>query len=345
LTARLGVVWPRPVLARVHEACGGYPLFALEIARFALARGSPHDPTIPLEIPDTLDGLLGVRLSALPDPTRRALVVVAALGAPTMPLARSAGVERRALDAAIAAGIVEVVAGRVRFSHPLFASRVYSAASAEERRGAHARSAAVVGDPVSRARHLAQAGEGADEHLASQLEAGARLARQRGAAAIAAELSEASAVATPRGSQAAAQRRLLAASRDHLEAGSVEHARTLARGLIVRARSGRVRAEALAALAEIEQRFGALDECVRYRREALTFAARAPKLQLLLHQRLALSLRITEGLASAEKHAEAALALSRRVGDEGSTARALSTLAVVRFNRDDPGAIAIAEDG
>jgi hypothetical protein len=59
LKARLGRTFARPTLLRLHEISGGNPFFALELARVL---GTDIDPTQPLRVPETLEGLVLARL-------------------------------------------------------------------------------------------------------------------------------------------------------------------------------------------------------------------------------------------------------------------------------------------
>ena len=77
----LGESLPRPTLIRVHEASGGNPLFALEIAR-SLAERGPHRPGQPLPIPRDVESLVRRRVTGLPSRTREVLLTAAALGDP-----------------------------------------------------------------------------------------------------------------------------------------------------------------------------------------------------------------------------------------------------------------------
>ena len=72
LQARLGRTFSRPTLVRVHETSGGNPFYALELARDL---GAGVDPTQPLPVPKTLEGLVRARLDELPAPTREALLL------------------------------------------------------------------------------------------------------------------------------------------------------------------------------------------------------------------------------------------------------------------------------
>ena len=77
LQPRLGRAFARPTLLRLHEASGGNPFFALELAR---ALGDDVDPTQPLPVPETLEALVRARLDGLPDETRRALLLACTHG-------------------------------------------------------------------------------------------------------------------------------------------------------------------------------------------------------------------------------------------------------------------------
>ena len=77
LRNRLVIPFARQTLLRIHEGSGGNPFFALEIAR---TLGVHYDPGRPLPVPETLEELVRDRISDLPEATREALGLVAALG-------------------------------------------------------------------------------------------------------------------------------------------------------------------------------------------------------------------------------------------------------------------------
>src|SRR5829696_2816726 len=83
LQARLGRTFSRPTLLRVHEVSGGNPFYALELARVLSA---DVDPTQPLHVPATLEGLVRARLDGLPPGTRQSLLLASALGRPSVAL-------------------------------------------------------------------------------------------------------------------------------------------------------------------------------------------------------------------------------------------------------------------
>jgi DNA-binding CsgD family transcriptional regulator len=186
--AQLSVSFSRPVLLRIYDAAGGNPFFALELAR-AAAEAAERDDV--LAIPESLRELVRIRLAALPDETRAALLVVAALGQPQTSVVSAAvdGCED-AVAPAIEAGVLALVGGRVRFTHPLLGSVVYADAPAHRRRSVHRALAEVVDEPEQRGWHLALATERPNERVAAKVASAAVAAAARGAPETAAELAE-----------------------------------------------------------------------------------------------------------------------------------------------------------
>jgi DNA-binding CsgD family transcriptional regulator len=189
---------------------------------------------------------------------------------------------------------------------------------------------------------MAAALEEPDAEIAAQLEQAAELARSRGAPSVAAELGEAAARATAPGQEEDRRRRIVRAARDHVASGSAERGFVLANAFLEHARPGPVRAEALALLAHLEGMIDVSTAVDRFR-EALHEPDIPRELELELHVHLALSLRITEGMRAAERHARLAVELAERQGSDVLGARALATLAIIRFNQGDPGSFALAE--
>ena len=140
LQPRLGRPLARPTLPRVHEASGGNPFFALELAR---GLGDTIDPTQPLPVPESLEELVSARLDGLPHATRRELLLACTHG--RLKLAQLDG---DALETAFADHVIELADGAVRFTHPLLASVLYQTATPEARRLAHERLAEIVDDPL-----------------------------------------------------------------------------------------------------------------------------------------------------------------------------------------------------
>jgi hypothetical protein len=215
LRDRLGRVFARPTLMRIHEASGGNPLYAVEIAR---ALGADVDPTQRLAVPKTLEGLVGARLRDLPERTRAALALVAVLSrAGSGVLEADRSVED--LEPAVAANIVEVGAGRIRFTHPLFPSVLYQGLSDGARRSVHARAAELADDAIERARNLALATADPDATIARAVEDAAKLSGEHGASIVAAELGEHAIRLTPREEIGDVVRRTILAASAHIAAG------------------------------------------------------------------------------------------------------------------------------
>lgn len=189
-----GLPLPRPTLIRLQRTSGGNPFYALELAGVLGRDGGATVPGLPLSAPRAFSELLEDRVVALPDPSRDALLYAAALAQPSLELvARALGDAELAEEALADAedhGMVELVSGAVRFTHPLLRSAVYSAAPNGRRRRVHRRLAAVVDDPETRALHLAFGASGPDPVVAEALDGAALAARQRGAPETAARLWE-----------------------------------------------------------------------------------------------------------------------------------------------------------
>ncbi|MDN3270345.1 LuxR family transcriptional regulator [Streptomyces sp. MA15] len=142
--------------------------------------------------PKRLEESFKARLSRLPAEVRFFLLLAAAEpdGDPLVvrPAAALADISPDAAAVAEAAGILDTNGTRMSFRHPLLRSMVYAAASAVERRGAHAALAECcdpVQDPDRYAWHLGQAAAGFDEDVAGRLETAARGAVRRSGAAVA----------------------------------------------------------------------------------------------------------------------------------------------------------------
>src|SRR5262249_44635965 len=99
LSTQLGRAFPRPTLVRIGQACGGNPLYALEIARLLEQDGGAAR----IPVPESLQALVASRVRSLPRRTRDALLRAAVLAQPDLRL-----IDARALDAAEEAGLVRV---------------------------------------------------------------------------------------------------------------------------------------------------------------------------------------------------------------------------------------------
>jgi DNA-binding CsgD family transcriptional regulator len=318
LRDRVGTSFPRQTLLRIHELSGGNPFFALELARVLPV---DLDPLQPLPVPKTVDELVSARISALPASTRNALAFAAAVGTASVSLLERAGVAAEALDAAVAARVIERENGVIRFTHPLLSSVLY-ADLGDKRRGVHARIAEIVEDPVRRARHIALSTGAPDADVARLLDDAAALATHRGGSAVTAELAEQALRLTPPDRADDRRRRALAAARAHLAAGEWTRARTIATDLLAEMEAGPLRAEALVLLAEFEHD----DLAVPVLEEALREASSNPALRAAIHIRLARAGRFRKGFPAAVEGTRTALELADRLDDDALRFEAFAQL-------------------
>ena len=183
---RLGTSPTRPVIARIAEASGGNPFFAIEIARAIGGRAAGPGEVDPLPVPQSVQKLAAERVNALSGAAREAVLVAASLSRPTADAVVTALPDEPDGGTAIAeaedAGVLVIEHGRIRFTHPLLASAVYASVSEARRRALHRRLAEVVSDAEERARRLSQSLTDADESVAIRIEGAARQAVLRGAA-------------------------------------------------------------------------------------------------------------------------------------------------------------------
>jgi DNA-binding CsgD family transcriptional regulator len=180
--------------ARILSEAAGNPLALVELARTATTPAADYERIAP--VPTTLTARLqqafASRLDDLPYVTRSALLAAALDSHASLEeIVRSVrSVERipvsvDALDAAVDAGLIEIVDGEVRFRHPLIRSALRQAAARGELHAMYAALAIVVEDPERRLWHRAMATDRADEEIATALEDHARAAQRRGAATVA----------------------------------------------------------------------------------------------------------------------------------------------------------------
>ena len=329
LRAQLGRQFLRPVLVELQRVSGGNPFFALELGRALLTRDVSPAPGEPLPVPATLNELVRERLAGIPAAAREAALVVSALSRPTVELVAAAagsGGGAAALEKAAAAGVLEVDDGRVRFSHPLFASVVYAQSPTARRRELHARLAEIVDDPDEQALHLALAASGPDARVAATVEDAARRARARGAPQAAAELWDRARMLTPP-DDADAWRRAIEAGECHLEAGDTDRARLLLEEVVARLPPGRERAFALTRLAWLRAFGHGFHGCADLFRDALAEIGDDPATRIEIERGLAWSIHETGDVAAAEPHARAALELAERLEEPGVLASALADMA------------------
>jgi DNA-binding CsgD family transcriptional regulator len=217
------------VADRLLDTAAGNPLALLEIPR--LLSDGQRAGREPLEEPlrpgTGVERAFRRALDALDDAARQALLVAATAHTGRLEVIeaalRESGLRVEHLGAAESARLITVDEGEVDFRHPLLRSTAYHAASAAERRAAHAALAAAApeGSP-ERAWHLAAGAVAPDEEIAAALEAAALDARGRGAHATAARDFGRAAQLTPEDEPRA--RRLLEAATDATRSGEADRA-------------------------------------------------------------------------------------------------------------------------
>jgi DNA-binding CsgD family transcriptional regulator len=332
LRARFDRPFPRPVLRRIHEASGGNPLFALEIA-MALDDDEASGPGTALPIPRDVRELLRARIESLPADTRAALLVASASSAPTLELvaatteigAGSNGV----LDAAERAGVIEIQSEQIRFTHPLLASTVYTTASPTDRRGAHRALAGCATDPEERARHLALSSDRPDPAIAAALDDAARIARTRAAPDSAAELADLARLLTPPEDTQDIVRRGVEAAGHHFDAGNAVRAQELFVEMAAAAPPGPARAEILWRLANAS--WNETDLVRGYLERGLEVASGDLRLECGIRWDLAWTWVYGGDLAEAEREARRSLAIAERLDDASLMPEALAAVGICEF--------------
>ena len=146
---------PRPAMVRIAELSGGNPFSRPSSAR-SLDGRRPGSSWTSI----TADQYVRDRLTALDPSGRDALLVASAVASPTPALIGRATEMSDATEVVASmedTGLIELVGGRVRFTHPLWANAVYREASSSRRVVLHRRLSVLVEDVEERARHLALA--------------------------------------------------------------------------------------------------------------------------------------------------------------------------------------------
>jgi DNA-binding CsgD family transcriptional regulator len=316
LRERLGLELPRPALVRLHDACGGNPLFAIEVGRELQDGLLEPSPGEPIPVPKSLLALVEARTHTLPKASRETLAAAAALSKPTQStLERAFGSRRveQSLRQAEKVGVITRDRESVAFVHPLFASASYGGVPVHERRAIHGRLARVVEEPEERARHLALATTRRSEPVAAALAEAAALASARGARAEAGELAELAASLTPlRLSQRATERRIVAAE-NHAASGALRRARGLLEQVLAGASSSSERADALVRIAAVrkDDLVAMTDLCER----ALTDAGDDVHLRARIEEQLATAWHLRGRTETALAHARTGLALAEQTAD------------------------------
>jgi ATP/maltotriose-dependent transcriptional regulator MalT len=328
LRTRTGSSFPRPTLARIEQISGGNPFYALELAS-GTRREGPADPASPL--PQTLAQLVRARIDGIRPDVQRALLAAAALGEPTVELVQLAldtgpAEAERLLEAAEDYGVIALDGHRVRFTHPLLATGVYTAAPPARRRAMHRRLAGLTADPEERARHIAQAATSLDAASAAALDQGAVRARARGAPAAAAELLE---LAIKLGGNTA--ERQIALAQDHFDAGDPARARALLEKTVAVLPAGPRRAGALRLLAVVRLHDDSYRESAGYLEQALAEAGPDLRLRVQILNQLLFVLVNLGRIPDALRLTTETMADAERLGDSDLLAKALAASVMIGF--------------
>ncbi len=328
LRSRTGSSFPRPALGRIEQISGGNPFYALELARDTRREGMA-DPASPL--PQTLAQLVRTRVNGIRPDVQPALLAVAALGEPTVGLVRlaldtGAPEAERLLEAAEDYGVIALDGHQIRFTHPLLATGVYTAASPARRRAMHRRLAGLTTDPEERARHIAQAATSLDAASAAALDQGAIHARARGAPAAAAELLE---LAIKLGGNTAERR--IALAQHHFDAGDPARARALLEETVAGLPAGPRRAGAVHLLAVVRLHDDSYRESAGYLEEALAEAGPGLRLRVQILNQLMFVLVNLGRIPDALRLTGETMAGAERLGDPDLLAKALAASVMIRF--------------
>jgi DNA-binding CsgD family transcriptional regulator len=244
---RTGVRLAHRFARHLHELSGGNPLLALEVARTV---NLDQDALVERAVPERYRAVLSPRLAALSADAARALLAASLLARPTLEELADVVTIAGILEAE-AAGVVRVEAGRIAFTHPLFAALCRDGAPRAERRDMHALLAKAARDEVERAHHLGSATLLPDADVATQIEDAAERARARAAIAAGAELSLLAERLTPVDDLERRTARACLAAELFQQTGDIDTAAGVVRRVLDGLEPGPVRARCLILLAQV----------------------------------------------------------------------------------------------
>jgi ATP/maltotriose-dependent transcriptional regulator MalT len=327
VTTRLGRSISRQTMLRIHEASGGNPFYALELARAMAERQSESEMTLPT----TLTGLVASKIGVLDADVREALLAAACLAAPTVDLvAQATGragddcVQR--LLTAESRGIITIDRNRLRFTHPLLTAGVYTDATPTQRRAMHRRLAALVDHAELRARHLALAATHGDVGTLAALDAAAQLASRRGAPAAAAEFME---LANELGANTG--ERQIRCANYHFNAGDAERGRYILEQIVSAPAPAKVHAEARGLLGLWNLLDGSSRDAANLLERAAAEVADDPKLLAQILVALSFARVNIHAFNGAAHAADEAVTVATRSDEPQLLSQALSMLVLVRF--------------
>lgn len=191
LLTREGATLDSSSTRAILDLAAGNPLALLELPREALAVSGSAEP---IRLGTRLERAFTGRADALPEATRRALLLAAVSDVTELHVLRSAleqfGLSLAELEPAESARLVSLDGGTLQFRHPLVRSAIYHAADPVERRRAHAAVASALDDDERAAWHLAASAVGPDARAAAALDRAAEVALARSGFAAAAAAYE-----------------------------------------------------------------------------------------------------------------------------------------------------------
>ena len=270
------------------------------------------------------------------------LLAVAALANPTRDLlaALVGGGENGwpPMVVAFESRIVEVIDGRVRFTHPLLGSILYADTPLPVRQDLHRRLSALVSDPEESARHLALSVSGPAPAVAGELEGAARCASSRGAPSSAGELLELAIGLTPCDDRSMLCRlRLLAA--DHwTAAGDTTRALALLESAVAASDPGCERAATIVRMGRARRWVGDGPAAAVLFEQALAEGCDDPAVRVSLEKELVWSTHLLGDVAAAERHAHTAVEIADGLGERAVLAETLADLAFVQMLRGNASA-------
>lgn len=324
ITEHLGRPVPRATMTRIYQISGGNPFYAIELAKvFESGQEKP--------LPHTLAAVVQARLGGLEPDALAPLLAAATAAGPTVELVAAAvgtDYERTVelLETAEQHGIIAIEGNRIRFTHPLLATGVYTSASADQRREMHRRLASVVGETETQARHLALAATTGDDATVTALERAAVGAQVRGAPAAAAELME---LAITLGGPTPQRRIRLA---QHVfDAGDPGRARTLLERAIAELASGPARAQARHLLAVVRFIDDGFVDAVELLQLALAEDRPDGPLRAVMLTTLAYGHYMTGDPEAGRRRAQEAVSYAEDVGVPGLLSQALGARAIIEF--------------
>jgi DNA-binding CsgD family transcriptional regulator/tetratricopeptide (TPR) repeat protein len=206
------------VRQRVLEQALGNPLALVELPRsIALDTAPRRAPSGTTPLTERMERAFSAQAAALPQNTQTALLLAALESDPTVAeVVRATSIQSgremtvEVLEPALDAGLITITDNTIRFRHPLIRSALDQIATPGQRRAAHLALASVVDDQDRRTWHRGASVLGTDDAVATDLQASAARAQDRGATAIALSAQELAASLTSDSSLRA--RRLLAAA-------------------------------------------------------------------------------------------------------------------------------------